>query len=119
MDILDSIGNRLFRGALRHSVIAGNIANAQTPGYIAKDVSASQFLQQLTLAISNPKHLMEGLAGTSHQVVPRFGVDISSVDGNTVDLDFERGQMATNALDMETQMRFATHYLRERQIAAS
>jgi flagellar basal body rod protein FlgB len=43
---------------------------------------------------------------------------MASMDGNTVDLDYERGQMASNALDMETQMRFATHYLRQRQISA-
>lgn len=119
MDMLDSIASRLFVDAARHSAIAGNIANAQTPGYIAKDVVSSKFGAALSLAMSNHRHLSGGGVREGVNVVERKNsADMASMDGNTVDLDYERGQMASNALDMETQMRFATHYLRQRQISA-
>lgn len=117
MDMLDSVAQRMFLGTKRHAVIAGNIANAQTPGYIPKDVEASGFGSLLSLANSNVRHLPVLGSGGSGVVNRPGDVDMASLDGNKVDLDKERGLMAMNALDVEAQIRFANHYLRQKQIA--
>jgi flagellar basal-body rod protein FlgB len=120
MDILDSIGARMALGFKRHETIAGNIANAQTPGYAPKDVSASgAFGQKLALATTNYGHLATRDSGAGFSVVDRPGEqEMASLDGNRVDLEKERALLASNALDLQAQMRFATHYLRQQQIVA-
>ena len=121
MDILESIGSRMERGFKRHEVIAGNIANAQTPGYVPKDVAASgAFGQKLALATTNSGHLGGSMGqGPGLEVVERAqDQEMASLDGNQVDLEKERAMLAQNALDLQAQMRFATHYLRQQQIVA-
>jgi flagellar basal-body rod protein FlgB len=119
MDILDSIGAKMAFGFKRHEVLAGNIANAQTPGYIPKDVTSSaSFAGALALARTSSGHLSAGDSGP-HVVSNRAaGVELASLDGNGVDLEKERALLAQNALDLQAQMRFATHYLRQKQIVS-
>jgi flagellar basal-body rod protein FlgB len=117
MSILESVAQRMFLGTKRHAVIAGNIANAQTPGYIPKDVEARGFASQLAMVTSNTRHLAGSSSGAIGVVNRADDVDMASLDGNRVDLDKERALMAMNALDVEAQIRFANHYLRQKQIA--
>lgn len=120
MDMLSAIATRMDFASKRHEVLAGNVANAQTPGYMPKDVISSGFASSLALAKTNAAHLGLAGSGATGQVRIRPGTpDLPSLDGNGVDLDQERALLAQNALDFETQIRFATHYLRQQQTAAS
>lgn len=119
MNMLGVIAARMEFASKRHEVLAGNIANAQTPGYTPKDVVSSVFAASLALAQTHVGHLVGASSGINY-VTNRQGTPaLPSLDGNGVDLDQERGLIVQNALDLETQARFATHYLRQQQAAAS
>ena len=120
MDMLDQIGQRMMFDAKRHEVLAGNVANAQTPGYLPKDLTSSSFSGAMQLARTNAAHLSVASAAAEGAIQIRPNSSSTpSLDGNGVDLDQERGLLASNAMDLEAQMRFATHYLRQMQTAAS
>lgn len=73
--------------AYRHKILASNIANADTPGYKAKDIS---FQQELDKAVSTGKAGSYELFETPSTMPSR--------DGNTVNLDIEMAKVAENTL---------------------
>lgn len=73
--------------AFRHKVLASNIANADTPGYKAKDIS---FQQELDRAVNT------GKAGAYR--VEETPSTMPNRDGNTVNLDIEMAKVAENTL---------------------
>lgn len=100
--------------AERQQVLAGNIANADTPHFLARDFDFAAALQQavsgrgdgsLRLATTSPRHL--GGQGDAHsqRLMYRQGTQ-PSADGNTVDMDVERSQFAENAFFYEAGLTF-------------
>lgn len=87
---------------LRHSALANNLANVNTPGYKRSDVSfraslAEAIGTQLPLKKTSPLHL-NNLAQHS---APEFISDTQTSlrnDGNNVDVDVELATMAENNL---------------------
>lgn len=75
--------------SVRQSVVAGNIANANTPGYRAKDVSPFQSVLENTgirMAATNPMHFTEAsLSSEITEVEPNKDVG-EQISGNTVGL---------------------------------
>ena len=111
----------------RQSVLASNIANADTPNYKARDMNFSAALsgalqgragQPLALATTTSRHIpVSGMAmPPSLQYRPESQ---SSVDGNTVDMDVERSAMAENTLHYEASLTFITGLLKSMQSAVS
>jgi flagellar basal-body rod protein FlgB len=96
--------------AQRQQLIASNIANADTPGYKARDIDFAGALKNAEAAQARPQTARlpkapgeESPLGAEllyRSVVQR------SVDGNTVDLDIERAQFAENAVRYEAQLTF-------------
>lgn len=92
----------------RHQILASNIANADTPGYKARDLDFAQAMQGalagrgqgVALARTSGRHLEGGGGGVSPDVYYRKETQ-SSVDGNTVDMDVERAQISENALQYQ------------------
>jgi flagellar basal-body rod protein FlgB len=107
--------------AQRQKVLAGNIANADTPGFQARDFDFAQALAQArgqgagATGITNARHLQASgapaSAGASPDVLFRTS-EQPSLDGNTVDLDRERAHFADNALRYEATLRFINHDVR-------
>lgn len=111
--------------AQRQQVLASNIANADTPNYKAKDIDfasalrvaagasgapASPSVPAPVLARTDIAHL-SGTAGASGagaaggQDGTKYRVPTqSSLDGNTVEMDYERAQFADNALHYEADL---------------
>ncbi|MFW6346063.1 MAG: flagellar basal body rod protein FlgB [Halomonas sp.] len=93
----------------RHQVLASNIANADTPGYKARDMDFASALQQ-AVGKGNAGGSGLGLARTAeHHISAQGGPmghadllyrvpDQPSLDGNTVDMDRERNAFADNAV---------------------
>gem|GEM_PF-57433 len=111
----------------RQSVLASNIANADTPNYKARDMNFGAALrgavqgragQPLALATTASRHIpMTGMATTATlQYRPESQ---SSVDGNTVDMDVERSAMAENTLHYEASLTFINGLLKSMQTAVS
>lgn len=98
--------------AYRQEVLAANIANADTPHYKARDIDFKASLQgamggmggrggQVELARTSAGHLpAAGSAPDGARLLYRKESQ-SSVDGNTVDMDVERTQIADNAMQYQ------------------
>jgi flagellar basal-body rod protein FlgB len=100
----------LYRKAMdaqadRHRAIASNIANAETPGYVSKQV---HFEEQLKLALglankklttSDDSHIpTAGNPKNVQHVVLRQHVNPNTTGVNNVDVDREMVEMATNQI---------------------
>lgn len=91
--------------AQRQQLLAGNIANADTPGYKAVDIDFSRALAAATgsgqgagLRITSPGHMQAaGVSALGARIQYRQPVQ-PSIDGNTVDMDVERTQFIDNAI---------------------
>lgn len=85
----------------RHEVLAGNVSNAETPGYKRLDLDFRSVLSKAQgpesqWLRSDPRHLSRTVADASWAI----SQDQSSItpDGNSVDIDREMGEVSTNAL---------------------
>ena len=117
MKLFDATLGRLERSLdvrlARHSVLAGNLANVDTPGYQPKDVdfatamaSASGSANAGTSVVQTTRsgHMSAavgtGIGGSQSGDVPIIEVagDAGTLDGNHVDLDRTMAAMAENGL---------------------
>ena len=90
---------RAIAGAgLRQETIAGNIANANTPGYRRKDVDVPTTLRA-ALAEDVPS---QAVAAASFEARADTAAGAMRLDGNGVDIDVESATMASNALEYQT-----------------
>lgn len=125
---LDLHANALLVRAERQRAIASNIANADTPGYVAQDINFKQALAAITKAGSpasastdampqaHPAHIPVGQARTAESL-GRNGKAYTvqtqaALDNNTVDLDRERANFVDNAVRYESTLRFINGYSR-------
>lgn len=106
--------------AERQQVLASNIANADTPGYQARDFDFSSALAKATSASAGaPAALSLATPRAGHQAAQGAatlaGVELMyrvptqpSLDGNTVDMDVERVSFADNSLHYEASLELLT-----------
>lgn len=99
--------------AARQQVIASNIANADTPGYVARDLNFAQALREATstAAPGSGLTLTKSIGESSLQAaIDRnmlFAVPSqTNLDNNTVDMDRERASFAENSVKYEATLRF-------------
>jgi flagellar basal-body rod protein FlgB len=133
--MIDKLTNRMefFSQALqlrahRQQVIASNIANADTPGYVARDFKFEEALKNVS---SNGRELRAGsqglLAGndaghlrtvsSSGGVLDRTRVAYTvqtqpSLDNNSVDMDVQRANFTDNAIQYESTLRFINGHVK-------
>ena len=94
----------------RAEVLASNMANADTPGYKARDFDFKSVLNTLSTPSAHVnqthnKHM--GFDKTPAAVSLAYRIPSSaSLDGNTVDAKIEQAQYAENAMDYQTSLRF-------------
>ena len=82
----------------RQKVIASNIANADTPGYKARDVKFGDFLEkELKLATTSSGH-MKSKRGAAISVEVVAEDNLSWGDRNNVELNVEVAKMTENSL---------------------
>jgi flagellar basal-body rod protein FlgB len=109
-DSLDFHAQALSLRAERQRVIAGNIANADTPGYQARDFDFAAALRAATgsspAGDSIARNVM-GTPGSRPDPVLRYAVPSqTNLDSNSVDMDRERAAFADNAVKYESTLRF-------------
>ena len=95
----------------RMEVVAGNLANANTPGYKARDIdfkqamkSAQQFSSQ-NLVRTHDNHIKGSIQG-SGELKFRVSDQPDTGDGNTVDVQVERNTFLDNGLRYQAGMEF-------------
>lgn len=140
---IDYHGKALTLRAQRQQVLSSNIANADTPGFQARDMDFSAQLDAATgarksapgtLTISSTRSpgitqrpgtvaTTDGrhLAGLSNDAGRDTALndlkyrtpDQASLDGNTVNLDMERANFADNSMRYEASLRFINGSVRK------
>jgi flagellar basal-body rod protein FlgB len=117
---LDFHGKALVVRAERQRTIASNIANADTPGYVSRDVN---FKEAMTEALEGKPQVTPAApqstpADNRHIPLQMRGSELNNsalgytppsqpaMDNNSVDLDRERANFVDNAVRYETTLRF-------------
>ncbi|MGB1272232.1 MAG: flagellar basal body rod protein FlgB [Endozoicomonas sp.] len=95
-----------FRG-LRAEVLAGNLANVDTPGFKARDLEFEAVLKHQLNApgTASEAHRELNLSADTQSLKFRIPHQQSS-DGNSVELGVEQSSFAQNALDFQTSLTF-------------
>lgn len=122
-------GNALMLRSERQRVLASNIANADTPGYKARDFNFSQALAQAGLgqtqvsarmaaqSTSDPRHFPLQPVGAD-PARPGYALQTEpALDNNSVDMDRERAAFMDNAVRYEATLRFINYQSRTLQSA--
>jgi len=95
----------------RASILAANIANADTPDYKARDIDFRAMMQQieakqdnqLALATTDQRHLSSHTLSVHGDVQFRNPLQ-PALDGNTVDMQLEQARFSENALQYQTSL---------------
>lgn len=97
--------------ASRAEVLANNLANADTPGFKARDINfravlAGEVEAQKSVAVdrTHSGHLA-GRSQIDEQLLYRNPTQ-PSIDGNTVDTQIEKSQFAKNSMDYNSTFEF-------------
>lgn len=99
--IFSALADRLRFLAARTNVLAENIANADTPGYVARDLAAPEFGKRVaSLAASDPRHMTgEGRKAGSR---PHEAPDAeASLNGNQVSLETQMMKLSETRMDYQ------------------
>ena len=119
---LDFHAQALVLRGQRQQLLASNIANADTPGYVAKDINFKQAMETAQGSRSSLRLALtpsQGSASAGHIALGNLSgsslssADLSfamtsqpSLDNNSVDLDRERATFADNAVRYESTLSF-------------
>jgi len=131
-DTLDFQAQALALRSERQRLIASNIANADTPGYVARELDFATALRQAAariapdatggnrlavgsatvLAATRPGHLAGvGSAGGAAPLTYAVAAQ-TNLDRNSVDMDRERASFADNTVKYEATLRFINGQVR-------
>lgn len=118
---LDFHSTALVLRAERQRVIASNIANADTPGYVGRDINFKEAMNAATSQSTSPVAPSTSSDGTSHARHIALQASTASLgstglrytaqsqpamDGNSVDMDRERANFVDNSVRYEATLRF-------------
>lgn len=101
----------LMLRAQRAELIAGNLANADTPGYKARDIDFQQVLKQelsgtARLQTTQQRHIQTDVGMIPPaQLLYRVPTQ-PSLDGNSVETEREHAAFASNALEYQASLSF-------------
>lgn len=111
-NLLGDLPRNLQLYSKRSEVLASNLANADTPGYKAKDIDFRSALgaaggQNLEMKTTNAGHLggPTSTEGLNQELLYRVPVQ-PSLDGNTVDSQIEQGEFTQNAMRYQSTLTF-------------
>jgi flagellar basal-body rod protein FlgB len=98
----------------RQRLIASNIANADTPGYQAREMDFAGALRQATgaqspanaMSATSAGHLSPAGGARGEAGLQYATASQTNLDSNTVDMDRERAAFADNAVHYEATLRF-------------
>ena len=123
-DTLDFQSQALMLRSERQRLIASNIANADTPGYVAHEMDFSAALRQATvmtqgvgslagaLATTQPGHIAPAGSALAQADLLYAAQSQTNLDRNTVDLDRERASFADNSVKYEATLRFINNHVK-------
>jgi flagellar basal-body rod protein FlgB len=107
----------------RMGVLAGNLANADTPGFKARDIDFAAVLSQsqddtvLPLAATDGAHITLSSAGSPTADVKYRNPYQASLDGNTVEMPVEQAAFSENNVRYQASLNFINLRISELQLA--
>ena len=98
----------------RSEVLANNLANADTPGFKARDIDFRAALEQaqgmqegVAMETTSPGHLQAGgNMGSGEAELLYRNPTQPSIDGNTVDSQIEMSKYMENSMDFQASFQF-------------
>lgn len=104
-DLIGLLARKMGYLNQRQSVLSENVANANTPGYKAKDLEAFTFGDALSKAVgittTDPKHIIPaGMAGVNSKTVKTQSFETLPT-GNSVDLEQQMMQVSETAVNYQ------------------
>lgn len=119
-DVLSFQSQALTLRADRQRLIASNIANADTPGYVAREMDFASALKAATGESSQPTALAQTQAGhlgspggASGDAALTYSLPSqTNLDSNTVDMDRERASFADNTIKYQAALTFINGQVR-------
>ena len=127
MKIFDNVFSALEKSMdiryKRHAVLTGNVANADTPGYHAREVDFAGELNRVihgsgpeALVKTNPRHMDTSTDSAAHTILDESGA--IGADGNNVDLDIQLGKVSSNSRSYQSALSLYDMKLRLLRLAA-
>lgn len=99
--------------AQRAEMLAENLANADTPGFKARDIDFRQALKmaasqqsQNAMAVTNPNHIASNSSQSFSPAIQYRTTMQASLDGNTVDEQIEQAQFMQNSIHYQASLDF-------------
>ncbi|MDX1452977.1 MAG: flagellar basal body rod protein FlgB [Oleiphilaceae bacterium] len=96
----------------RAEILANNLANADTPGFKARDIDFQRILKEqmgtqdaLAMATTDGQHLPHGELNAADALLYRAPLQ-PSIDGNTVETQREIAEFSKNAMDFQASFQF-------------
>jgi len=105
-DNLDFHSQALVLRSERQRLIAGNIANADTPGFKARDFDFAAALREASAGQKSPASDVMTTTGRANLALRYATPQQANLDSNTVDMDRERANFMDNALKFDATLRF-------------
>ena len=113
-DTLNFHAQALVLRSERQRVIASNIANADTPGYQAREMDFAQALREASgqavvpgrMNVTATGHLQPAAGARAEANLLYAKPSQTNLDGNSVDMDRERASFADNSVKYEATLRF-------------
>jgi flagellar basal-body rod protein FlgB len=120
---MEFFSNSLQLRAQRQQLLASNIANADTTGYVARDFDFAKALKDASsgarpaglLDGDNSRHLhtVSSVDGVTDRTKLAYSVQTQpSLDGNSVDMDQQRANFTDNAIRYESTLRFINGHVK-------
>ena len=119
-DTLNFQAEALVLRSERQRLIASNLATADTPGYVSRDMDFAYALREATGQVATAGQVnttaaghMQPLAGARAEANLRYATPSqTNLDRNTVDMDRERASFADNSVKYEATLRFINGSMR-------
>jgi len=121
--VINELGLYLSFAKLRHKIIAGNIANAETPYYRAFDLvfknvfEKSNNIKWVDVEITNSRHIKPiSLFRPAPKLVSTPVLTVGQ-DQNRVDLEYQMTQLAENTMNYQMASQLLAKKFEEMKIA--
>lgn len=112
LPVLQALKGKLRFHETRQKVLAENVANAETPGYTARDIKAPDFFRVavegesdsgVSTVLTNPMHIAGPAISNAAPFRPEKvgGYDVTP-DGNAVSLEDQMMKVTSNQMDFQT-----------------
>lgn len=102
--LLSALASRLSFLAARSGVIAENIANADTPDYVARDVKKKDFDKLVAapaLRVSDPRHIAASSSGAGRIRTTDAPDPDPSLNGNKVSIETQMMKLSETRMDYQ------------------